>query len=266
MIVLLIGLLVLAGLVPQPARAQFGISTHGGAGAEMSEELSMVNWCRDRLAPMHIALSSATAQYAIGNYDKAMSILRNGLHAAARNIGRPYARSMTSISLKRGVALADKLATYPGATGRASALFLSEYYEFVFKVADEIDVRYYRAGGCGYCNQTRIRDLEEKILRFAVEQASLPLDKLTAVSDQVYPIGPVRVYLSITEAMTRFAVADLTSGPYGYQYSCAVGEMKSVAKRIQAYLKGHETYIDDVDAVNTSYWDLKAAISSISCH
>ena len=238
-------------------------------------------WCQAKLLILKRAKENASSLYTRSRFKEAYDRLFKGLNDANNNINTTgsYAGALTSRAIFRGITLGNKLleATKKDPHKyRRLAYFFLEYYPYIERVANQIDIPYFVPGDCNYCRQFDHLNFERRYVQFALEQVAMVLKNLADIdgSGQVYPLGSVhgRIFLTTLELTTWYAAHDLMSTPYSSRLGCTIDTLYNVNQNLKAFNANKPSdYLNVVDAVHKSYYSaaevaLNDNLGDSQCH
>jgi|GEM_PF-2984363 len=210
------------------------LQTRQNVGQEF-EQNPISAWCDDRLRTLKRARNHASSAIYRGDYRSSVEILISGLVQASHN-GYSMNPPFTQQAIDRGIKIGSTLMSYTGSQlngMKAVSVFLESYYQFVEKVAAEIDVPFYRPGKCGYCG-TNSKSMETSLIKMTKDQLSLVNDTLIA-HGTVIPLGPSSLYLKAQEMLTYYASYDLRSSLMANAYSCQINDLMTIHDELRYF-------------------------------
>ena len=230
----------------------------------------MSAWCNNALRVLDQARMRARMAYAYGDYAVTKQHLVTGLTQAGSNSSQFRSTGpITARAIQRGITLAtaiDSASAGDPSGARTVVYFLFKYYDFIARVARDLDLPFYipyqNCGMCGDFNETLF---EQKFTEFAKEQLSNVLYTLAENTGyRVTPIGVPRAFLTAL-AMTAGATAqDLRSSLWSRRYACEIIQLEQLCARINAYLSGSRfEYPSEFEAVNAAFREAEWIVQRI---
>jgi hypothetical protein len=205
-------------------------------------------WCRSSIEALNVAETRANeARYFTGP-DAELAALEAGLAQAEQNSFPGSTGPLTLTAIRRGRVFASSMRSQYGQTSggnRTIAHFLHEYYGFIRKVANEIDMPYFIPQT--YCERCRPTipdysyELERRNVDFAALQLKLALEKMaTGQGGMIFPIGPADApsdgFLTVLKLSAAFVVEDLRPSLYGSPFACLIARLQEITAEAGAML------------------------------
>jgi hypothetical protein len=260
----LIAFILACGVImgDSPARAH---SSHSGPRP-------FPRWCEGRLAVLDQAEGLARKLYITGRHAEALQALQEGLREAASQVNSRYRTAITVNAVLRGVDLMDELTRATAGDVkqvRTLLVFGFEYYEFIHNVAEKLDIPYFEPAPCGYCN-VDVGQWESDYVSYSQQQVQMLLNRLT--SQEYYggylyyhSLGTPSAFLKALELTTEYLAADLDYTLIASRYSCVVGDLTRLSRKLSRYNgPGKAGYLDDADATNSAANEAQEIINQIA--
>lgn len=217
-------------------------------------------WCNDRLGELTHAFNFAQQEYRLGNAERSLELLEEGLVRATQRINR-YRNSLTARAILRGVSLARSLkATTQGQAQQIRTLnhFLFNYYDFIEEVAKNIDIPYYSAvNTCRYCSDER-NDVDDEIenafMQYSQRQVEVALNTMASTDDNgvTFPVGSPRALLKALELTTQFYANDLRESLGATRYACTIVDLEYISRRLADFNSSGNGFHDMYYAIQES--------------
>lgn len=222
----------------------------------------LVQWCQDSVRMLREARERASQSLSMGDYGAAKRQLVRGLETANRGSRVNRAQGpLTGRATFRGVEIARTLEQAMGDSSAADSTivhFLFGYYEFVFYVADQLDVPYYIPyKRCGdRCENNDNEKYDRALQLFAKEQVNVVLTTLAEPNGRfIYPKGDPTGYLVALEVALGYAACDLRESLRAARYSCSILALESLQQRLAAFNRSSDVYRSEPEAVTSSYYE-----------
>lgn len=190
-------------------------------------------WCKDKMSQLKNTKDRALMFYLNNDIAGSISVLKEGLENAATDSERFQAMPLTVKSILRGVTLANavELATSNDKNHlRAFNFYLNKYYEFIFDVANNLDIPFFENTRCGHCRSNGEK-FERLFTRYAFEQVNMVLESFAInYGGSIYPKGSVNTFITSLEYSSANAANDLKESIFSHFYACkivALEELKS---------------------------------------
>ncbi len=261
----LIGLISIAPTLSQEMSMQTG-------SVYREESSSIASFCRDRLVHLKRAYRNAEIESRNGNVEKSAEILVAGLRTANANIPRHVSNSLTAKAIKRGLVLAEAIKASPNDRQKVRGLnhFLFNYYGFIERVSEKLDIPYFVASDRRYARFASNTQLEKLFVSFAKEQVDMALETLSTedrgyYGSVVYPIGSSTMLLTALQVTTNAMINDLLDSVFAARYSCTVDELAYQNQRMVDYLSTRTGFNDDFEAVQEIVTGVKSALGNYYC-
>jgi len=250
---LIVSLGVLGTVLTSPVIAQDYSESYYSTTNENYD--SVATFCRDRLQVLRNAYRRAELESQLGNHTKSSTILEKGLRDAALKIRPAYQATLTSKAISRGITLVNKLKATEESKQKVRTInnFLFNYYLFIEKVSERLDIPYYQSGR-GYSMYNSNIQFEKAFVNFAQEQVQMVLKTMTSTDGNgrqgiIYPIGSPNLLLTALQITTRFMAQDLSESVFATRYACTIEGLTQVSADISDYLKYKNTYADEYIAI-----------------
>lgn len=226
-----------------------------GARMERSDFSDVSSFCRDRLTVLNSAYRKAELEAQNGNVANSAFILENGLVEANRNVNPRLANTLTVKAIRRGLVILDHMKSMPQSkqTLRSVNNFLVNYYLFVQKVSNTLDVPYF-SSNTGFSQISNSNTQFERLfVDFAYEQVKMVLNTMTDVvregrMEVIYPVGSTNLLLSALMVTTSAMANDLSESLFAARYACTINTLDRISYDISLHLAGQTNY-DDFTAV-----------------
>jgi hypothetical protein len=225
---------------------------------DQGDEVSV--WCNNVVRDLGNSLQIAGMQEVQGNYTLSAETLIRGLKEANAN---QYLRKgpMTARAIYRAIELAGIMqrSVAGRANGQRSVVeFLSQYYQFIIRTADHLDIPFYIPHMRGEMRNP-IEDFETNFIRFAKDEVQVVLNTMTVQNEgQVFPVGSTAAFLNILSRSIQFASEDLRESPFAASYSCTIEYLNRVVSLVQNGGLGN-----DPDTVNYAYQEVSSLLDQI---
>lgn len=233
----------------------------------------LVEWCQDSVRILREARERASQALSMGDYHHAKRQLIRGLEAANRgsNLNRTQG-PLTGRATYRGVQLAHELErALQGSRAKDSTIvhFLFGYYEFVFYVAEQLDIPYYIPyRRCGTACDARDDEQYDRALQlFAKEQVNVVLTTLADPGNRnIYPKGDPTGYLVALEASLGYAACDLRETLRAARFSCSILALESLQGRLAEFNRNPSSsvYRSEPEAVTSSYYEAADILTELN--
>lgn len=244
--------------------------TNGGRGTGRASGLGDVTaWCRGSVGILNFSKDQAVPALTKGKYASALTTLTSGVSQAIEAAEESdHGKSLTLSTLERIHLMGDALYSAmveSEVRDQMVVLFYIEAYDFVKKVADEIDIPVF----IPYARENREFDpvaYRQHFADYGSKQLQWLLKNFTYEStEQYYAYYDQKIYLTLAESVVAGVAQDLSATVFGNAYSCQVQDLKYLATNLAKHNGGdQEVYQgDDKIAVNSSVGRIKAVIQNL---
>ncbi len=235
-------------------------------------------WCSDKLAMLRdIAERAGLARLSGQNREDIIAIYDAGFDELAEGFGEfEGGYSLTQRAIVRGKEIS--LALGESLVGDEKNLstrvhFLETYYNFIERVAREVDIPYYipyyNRGGCNDGCDVHITEevFAIKLLENARDQLAMVLNKMASVGarNSIFPQGVPAGFLTALEFAAKNAAEDLEESLLYTRMACVIGELHGLSNKLSRYNTGNASEYGGRDdwAVRMSYQRAESQLSEV---
>lgn len=182
-------------------------------------------WCKDKMSQLRNSKERALMFYVNNDIAGSISVLKDGLERASTDSDRFQTMPLTLKSILRGVAISNEVEVATSNDKnhlRAFNYYLNKYYEFIFDVANNLDIPFFENTRCGYCRSTGEK-YERLFTRYAFEQVKMVLDSFAVNhGGAVYPKGSLNTFTTSLKHSSANAANDLRESIFSTFYACKI--------------------------------------------
>lgn len=202
---------------------------HAQANAPFSQ------WCQNRLRILERHQEQALREVQRQAPMQAAFTLMNGLDEALQRLEPYYQGSLTIKAMRRGRDNANVILQDLGERqlwAKSMVNYLFAQYDFVRRVAQQLDIPFYRPAPCHYCQKENL-ELERHFVRFALEQVRLPIEKLVwREGAMIYPLGEAKTFLKALELTSAQSATDLEQSLFATRHACLIDDLWTLHKAL----------------------------------
>lgn len=251
-----------------PSYREGGSNTGSGTGSA-SGLGEVTAWCQGSVGILNVAKATALPATLYSDFSGALAIYKSGVVQAIQNaetVG--LGQSLTLKALERTLAISEALSMAlidSEDRDRMLVNFYMEAYDFLIKVAEEIDIPVY----IPYVRANRPFDIHRHERRFAeygVIQLSWLLQKFTYEDrDQYYTNFDAKIYLTLAEFITSGVSQDLSESIFANAYACQVQDLHYLGQMLGKHNAGDRMVYQGRNkyAVNSSVSSIKRVIEKL---
>lgn len=226
-------------------------------------------WCRGSIGILNMARATAVPATLNSDFAGALATYRSGMMQAIQNAhSSNLDQSLTLKALERTLLIGDTL--YMALIGsedrdRMMVNFYMDAYEFIAKVAEEIDIPVF----IPYIRSNRNFDPlihEQRFADYGAVQLQWLLEKFTYEdSEQYYTNFDATIYLTLAEFITSGVAQDLSEGIFVNAYACQVQDLHYLGQMLGKHNAGDRTVYQGRNkyAVNSSVAVIKQVIRKL---
>lgn len=233
---------------------------------------SVSSFCRDRLVVLKNAYRQAEIESQAGNVGLSAAILEKGLVDAANRISPRYESTLTSKAIRRGITLLNEMKATAESKQKARSInnFLFNYFIFVEKVSNQLDIPYFQSGSAFSRISNSNAQFERLFVNFASDQVKMVIDTMSTTANEgrstvIYPIGSPTLLLTALRVTTSAMANDLSESIFAARYACTIQALETASDNINFYLNTKGSYADDYVAVQELVGAVKRATGARDC-
>jgi hypothetical protein len=235
-------------------------------------------WCTNKLGVLNdIREEAAMAKVDGKPREDVIAIYDGGFERLSEGFGEfKGGYSLTQRAIVRGKEISEALGETLVSEEKSLTTrvhFLESYYNFIERVAREVDIPYYipyyNRGGCkdGCDIEISEESFAIKLLENARDQLSMVLSKMASVgpNGEVFPQGVPGGYLTALEFATKNAALDLEETLLYTRMACVIGDLHALGDKLARYNTGNGAEYGGRDdrAVRMSYSRAETALTEI---
>jgi hypothetical protein len=220
--------------------------------ATKANRKGLQQWCSEKIGVIRdIREEAGFAKLSGADRLAIIQIYDNGFDRMNEGFGEfQGAYSLTQRAIVRGKEISEALGVslVEGEKDLSTRVhFLETYYNFIERVAREVDIPYYipyyNRGGCRDCETIGISEeaFAIKLLENARDQLTMVLDKMASISENgsIYPMGVPKGYLTTLEFAAKNAAYDLEESILYTRMACTIGELHGLGEKLARYNSGN---------------------------